>query len=56
METKQNSQCEEITFMDLMKVIASNDTPENQKISLIYLINKIMDLEDQIRLIKTQIK
>ena len=56
MENELNSQCIDITFMDLMNVIASNDTSENQKIALIYLINKIMDLEDEIRLIKKQIK
>ena len=55
METKKNSECEEITFMDLMRVIASNDTSENQKIALIYLINKIMDLEDELRLIKKKL-
>lgn len=56
MENELNSECIDITFMDVMKVIASNDTSENQKIALIYVINKLLDIEDELRSIKKQLK
>lgn len=37
-----------ITFTDVMQVIASEDTCPNDKLVYIYLLNVIMDLHDKV--------
>lgn len=37
-----------ITFTDVMQVIASEDTNPNDKLVYIYLLNVIMDLHDKV--------
>ena len=46
MENEQN--LINITFTDVMQVIASEDTCPNDKLVYIYLLNVIMDLHDKV--------
>lgn len=44
-----------ITFTDVMQVIASNDTKPTEKMVYIYLLNVIMDMDEKIEDIKNKI-
>ena len=45
-----------ITFNDVMQVIASNNTPEDDKFVYIYLLNVIMDLHEKVDKLEAQSK
>lgn len=45
-----------ITFMDVMKIISSDEPTPNQKLVYIYLLNVIMDTNERIDKLETTIK
>jgi hypothetical protein len=45
-----------ITFTDVMQVIASEDTCPNDKLVYIYLLNVIMDLNEKVDKLEAQSK
>lgn len=53
---EQQSRLANITFNDVMQVIASNNTPEDDKLVYIYLLNVIMDLHEKVDKLETQSK
>ena len=55
METTGNTgQIMNITFTDVMQIIASNDTKPTEKMVYIYLLNVIMDLDEKITILQNQ--
>jgi len=53
---EQQSRLANITFNDVMQVIASNNTPEDDKLVYIYLLNVIMDLHEKVDKLEAQSK
>ena len=53
MNEEQNQNLINITFTDVMQIIASKDTNPEAKIVYIYLLNVIMDLDEKIRKIES---
>jgi len=53
---EQQGRLVNITFNDVMQVIASDKTCEDDKLVYIYLLNVIMDLHEKVDKLETQSK